>query len=205
MDLPDQPFPSSLEPRPSADADVVGTPPRAGSSAAGAPELADGTPRQLHPDHVLVRRLAGWIQAAVLGGMIMSVAMLTALLSSWPLPIRLALVGAAGLPVLGLAWLAHFWPAISYRHRWFRLDETTLEIGRGVIWRQVVTVPRSRVQHMDVNQGPIERRFGLAHLVAHTAGTMHASVVLDGLDRATAVALRDHLLGLLGSGNGDAV
>jgi membrane protein YdbS with pleckstrin-like domain len=149
--------------------------------------------------------MAAWIEAAVLGGMLLSGAVLIALLSSWPLLARLGLVGAAGLLLVGLGCLAHLWPAVSYRHRWFRLDDTALEIGRGVIWRQVVTVPRSRVQHMDVNQGPIERRFGLAHLVVHTAGTVHASVVLDGLGHDTAVALRDHLLGLLDSGDGDAV
>ena len=66
------------------------------------------------------------------------------------------------------------------------LDERGIEIRRGVWWRHVVHVPRSRVQHTDVNQGPIERTYGLAHLIIHTAGTISASVALEGLERAVA-------------------
>jgi membrane protein YdbS with pleckstrin-like domain len=63
-----------------------------------------------------------------------------------------------------------------------------------VFWRTVVNVPRSRVQHTDVSQGPLERRFGLGALVVYTAGTDHARIDLGGLAYETAIALRDHLL-----------
>ena len=62
------------------------------------------------------------------------------------------------------------------------------------MWRAVTNVPRSRVQHTDVSQGPLERSHGLGTLVIHTAGTEHAVVGLSGLDYGTALALRDHLL-----------
>ena len=63
-------------------------------------------------------------------------------------------------------------------------------------------MPRSRVQHTDVSQGPLERGYGLGTLVIYTAGTDHAKVDLHGLDHATALAIRDHLLPREG---GDAV
>ncbi|HQX83726.1 MAG TPA: PH domain-containing protein, partial [Vicinamibacterales bacterium] len=69
-----------------------------------------------------------------------------------------------------------------------------LEIRRGVIWRRVVNVPQTRVQHTDVSQGPIERSHGLSTLIVHTAGTEHAQVALPGLSREDALALRDQLL-----------
>jgi membrane protein YdbS with pleckstrin-like domain len=50
------------------------------------------------------------------------------------------------------------------------------------------------VQHTDVSQGPLERRYGLGTRVIFTAGTDHARVDLKGLDHATALAIRDHLL-----------
>jgi uncharacterized protein len=56
-----------------------------------------------------------------------------------------------------------------------------------------VAVPRTRIQHLDVAQGPVQRRFGLGTLVLHTAGTFSASVALDGLAHETAMALRDDL------------
>ena len=79
------------------------------------------------------------------------------------------------------------------RTRWLLTDDM-LEIHKGVWWRKVVTVPRNRVQHTDVTQGPIQRRYGIATLVLHTAGTQDSTVSLEGLARAEAEAARDHLL-----------
>ena len=64
----------------------------------------------------------------------------------------------------------------------------------GVVWRSVVTVPRSRVQHTDVAQGPLQRVFGIATLIVYTAGTEHAFVSLRGLAPETANAIRDFLI-----------
>jgi len=76
----------------------------------------------------------------------------------------------------------------------WRLTADLLEIRRGVWWRSVVTVPLSRVQHTDVNQGPLQRRFDLSTLVVHTAGTRHATVKLEGLGKKIAESVRDELL-----------
>ena len=55
-------------------------------------------------------------------------------------------------------------------------------------------MPRSRVQHLDIERGPIERRFGLATLGVHTAGTRLSALRQGGFRDADAVALRDALL-----------
>ena len=86
------------------------------------------------------------------------------------------------------------WPAVEYRHASYRVDANGLEIRRGVYFRAVTNVPRSRVQHTDVAQGPLQRRFGLATLIVHTAGNDSAVVELPGLTHDTALAIRDHLL-----------
>ncbi len=62
-----------------------------------------------------------------------------------------------------------------------------------MLWQIVTHVPRSRVQHTDVSQGPLERRYGLGTLVVYTAGTNHARVALPGLAHEVARALRDEL------------
>ena len=79
------------------------------------------------------------------------------------------------------------------RTRW-RVDARGLQVCRGVVWRTEVLVPRSRVQHLDIERGPIERRFGLATLVVHTAGTRLSALRQSGFLDADAVALRDALL-----------
>lgn len=84
------------------------------------------------------------------------------------------------------------------RMRWrrtsWRLDERGLQVRRGLAWKSEILVPRSRVQHLDLERGPIERRHGLATLVVHTAGTRLYALRQSGFLDADAVALRDALL-----------
>ena len=150
--------------------------------------------QQLDPRWIAAERLSGWITFAVFAafwGAALPVAWLAGALS--PIWSVLGIGGGAIAGVLLIA-LATVWPAVRYRHAWYALDDMGIEIGRGVIFRRVTLVPRSRVQHTDVTQGPIERRFGLGTLVIHTAGTEFARVVLPGLAHGTAATLRDALL-----------
>ena len=86
-------------------------------------------------------------------------------------------------------------PGRRYRAWGYAMDADELRIARGVWTRIETIVPLARVQHVDVSQGPIERTFGVCRLMLHTAGTMHSRVVLPGLARASAEALRDEVRG----------
>jgi membrane protein YdbS with pleckstrin-like domain len=101
-----------------------------------------------------------------------------------------------------MTWAARRWPVVSHRHASYRLDPLGIQIRRGVIWRAVVNIPRSRVQHTDVAQGPLERKYGLGRLIIYTAGSSHAQVTVHGLDHQVALRVRDLLLPLEG---GDAL
>jgi membrane protein YdbS with pleckstrin-like domain len=63
-----------------------------------------------------------------------------------------------------------------------------------VIFHEEKAIPVSRLQHVDLTRGPIERAFGLATLVVHTAGTEAASFRLPGLTADRAGQLRDAIL-----------
>jgi uncharacterized protein len=166
------------------------------------PSIADGTERSLDPRSVALARVSGWIFTGI-AALVLLVPLLPILLVSslpgWAKALSALLWAAA---VLGLAGLAHRWPEVEHRHASYRVDGQGIEIRRGVFWRTAIHVPRSRVQHTDVSQGPLERGYGLGTLVIYTAGTDHAKVGLHGLDHATALAIRDHLLPREG---GDAV
>jgi hypothetical protein len=75
------------------------------------------------------------------------------------------------------------------------LSEDGLLIKRGVWWYRETYVPRARVQHTDVNQGPIARRFGIATLKVFTAGTHEGEIEVGGLAHTDALRLRDEMLG----------
>jgi hypothetical protein len=157
------------------------------------PGIADGVERHLDSRALALSRAVGWIvTGCILTGY--AIAILILLVTPAPTWVK-GLVAGVWLPLAaGLAWLTHRWPEVEHRHVTYKLDELGIEIRRGVVWRSVVNVPRSRVQHTDVSQGPIERRFRLGTLKIHTAGTESAEVDLEGLDHTIALRMRDHLV-----------
>jgi membrane protein YdbS with pleckstrin-like domain len=107
----------------------------------------------------------------------------------------LALLGAVALTVtIAIGILGERWVHLTYRYTAYAVGPEGLEIRRGVLWRKIIDVPRSRIQHTDVTQGPLERAFGIATLVLYTAGLEHAKVDLPGLAFETALGLRLELL-----------
>src|SRR5690606_35523509 len=92
------------------------------------------------------------------------------------------------LPAWGL-WME----VRGYRYSRWLLDDTGLGYRRGRMWQIETRVPRTRVQHVDLRHGPLERRFGLATLVVHTAGSRDSAVAVVGLDANEAARLRDLL------------
>ncbi len=157
----------------------------------------DGVRR--HPDlrYVRLERWTGQLgNLAVLVPLLVGVGVLYALtvfgpkipVLAWRIP---ALIWIVLAPVL--VAFADRWPAIVHEHMSWSLDARGLDVRRGVLWREEIAVPSSRIQHTDVKQGPLERRLGLATLVVHTAGTRHAAVAVPGLAVEDARAIRDYL------------
>ena len=91
------------------------------------------------------------------------------------------------------AWLLVRMPMRRYAARGYSIEEERLRVVRGILFRSDTVVPFGRVQHIDVNQGPLERAFDLATLTVHTAGTHNASVSLPGLARGDAMAMREDI------------
>ncbi|MEO5823122.1 MAG: PH domain-containing protein [Vicinamibacteraceae bacterium] len=150
--------------------------------------------QRLDPRSVIAGRLGGWTFTGVLllvigGGVTATLIGTHAPLIWW--------LGAGVIALLifgGLAAASHYGPGLRYQTTWVRLDDDGLDFEHGWLWRHQISVPRSRIQHTDVTQGPYERRFGLATLVVYTAGTEHASIPIEGLSHQTALAFRDALL-----------
>jgi membrane protein YdbS with pleckstrin-like domain len=186
----ESPAPSDVEGSP-VPSEIEGSP--APSDAEGS--IADGVERRLDPRVMDLERTIGWIVTGVVSAGVFFAGAVTLIaarsMPGWAMAtIVIAWVAITAL----LGWWLQRWPAIYYRRASYVVDSEGIEIRLGVVWRTVTNVPRSRVQHTDVSQGPLERRFGVATLVIHTAGTDAAVVVVHGLAHRTALAIRDHLL-----------
>ncbi len=158
------------------------------------PPVADGERKRLDPRFVQAQRVARGIAALVIVVAVLPVLTAVVLLRlGWGPALLFALGGWVTIVALLVVW-AWVWPPLAYRHASYVVDDAGIEMRRGVVWRRIMRVPRSRVQHTDVSQGPIERSYELGTLVIYTAGTDFARVQLAGLAHDVALRIRDHLL-----------
>ncbi len=171
------------------------------SVPAAPPRVADDQEKALDPKSVTVARIVAGVWMAILAIPVAAGVLVATFVGGLEGTLLIGL-GAGVVAFAALVVLALSWPGLAYAHASYRVAENGLWIKRGVLWRSEISVPKSRIQHTDVSQGPLQRRFGLATLVLHTAGTQHAAVSLGGLSHGVALAIRDYLIE---GGSGDAV
>jgi membrane protein YdbS with pleckstrin-like domain len=149
---------------------------------------------RIDPRFVMLERVGGWIGWAVVATCVV-IPLACAFIFAWlPIIWLLALTLLAIVILSWIGWMAQVFPRLQYESTGWRLDDSGFVMRSGVLWRKVVSVPRARVQHADVHQGPLMRYLGLAQLVIHTAGTQNASVEIQGLNHKVAEKVRDALI-----------
>lgn len=105
-------------------------------------------------------------------------------------PTRFHGLPTVGIPILAAVGLV-LTPRRIYDRLRYRLTERLLQVVRGWLFHVDTIVPLVRVQHIDVTRGPVEKIFGVATLVVHTAGTHNSVVTLPGLSPERAAEIRD--------------
>jgi len=157
------------------------------------PLLVSGRDHPVDPRSVKLARMIG-LPLILLIAMVPLIAFtLGKVLGGMQTRVYLTLLGVLLVLVVSLLSFAYAWPAARHRRLRYLVHVGGLRIRRGVFWRKVIWIPITRVQHTDVSQGPLQRKFGLATLTVHTAGTAFASISLAGLEHAVATQLCDHL------------
>jgi uncharacterized protein len=113
--------------------------------------------------------------------------------------IWIAIAGVFAVAIVFGLWLAYR----RYRYTFWKLDRDGFAVKRGRLWQWETRVPTTRVQHMDIKRGPLERMNGLASVVLHTAGTRLGAVSVSGMDHHDAERLRDYLTRQIDRQDGD--
>ncbi|MEO0057844.1 MAG: hypothetical protein RIT17_1317 [Pseudomonadota bacterium] len=154
---------------------------------AGAPLDDGGALTRLHPNYSHALRLRTTLTAIpflvgalVVEGVLREKALLpTGVIAGLVLVIAIALVIRI--------------PQSRYNARGYQISADRLRVVRGLLFRSDTVVPFGRVQHIDVDQGPLDRFFGIATLTLHTAGNHNASVSLPGLGEELAREMREEI------------
>lgn len=144
--------------------------------------------KPLAPSHQKVLRIRGAFAALLI---LIGAGVADAVMLDRGLPAGFIL-GAALLAAIFLVLIS---PGRRYRSWSYEVTDDELHIQNGIWVRSHTIVPFGRVQHIDVGQGPVERRYGLGTLTLHTAGTRSAAVSLPGLEMPDAERMRDEIRG----------
>ena len=141
---------------------------------------------ELERSYKTVRYISGGIIASIMIVIAWVVVMLEP--RSWPYGFYLA-----GLVSLVALWIV-FYNGISFHHMGYALREKDISFKSGLWWKSMTTVPFNRVQHCDLKQGILDRRFGLSKLTIYTAGGQSTDLMIPGLLPETAERLKSYIL-----------
>ncbi|TCZ80156.1 hypothetical protein E0485_04720 [Paenibacillus albiflavus] len=81
----------------------------------------------------------------------------------WIVPIAIAWT------VLSIPFEIYIFPLMHYETWRYQIHEEEIELKHGFIFRKHTTIPMVKIQHIDVSQGPILKRYGLATIKLSTA------------------------------------
>ena len=93
------------------------------------------------------------------------------------------------LVLLSLVFTFYAAKACAYQQGSFELM-----FKSGLWWKKKTAVSFSRIQHIDLSHGPLERKLGLASLKFFTAGGAMSDLKIPGLPKATAESIREGIL-----------
>jgi uncharacterized protein len=103
-----------------------------------------------------------------------------------------------GFAILGFTAILGMWIWLinrDYQYTGFALRSHDIIYKTGVLFRSTAVVPFNRVQHCELNQGPISRYLKLNSLTIYTAGGSSSDISIDGLTVETAQRLKQYISG----------
>ncbi len=104
-----------------------------------------------------------------------------------PLPVGVLPILAALVLVVVLAGVM---PGLRWRRWRYEIRAEEVDLQRGIFWVSRTLVPLARIQHVDTQSGPLQRRFGLATVVFYTAAGANQ---IPELSAPVAAEVRDRI------------
>lgn len=149
------------------------------------PSIEEVTFIPLEKDYLLVERISFYLSQAIIIAIGVPVFLLVdSLQDARVIFIALALF-------LSLSVLSFVSTGLSFKFSGYALRERDLLFRSGWLKRRMRIVVRSRIQHVSVQSGPIERKFGLSSVSIFTAGSSEADFTIKGIKEQTALGIKE--------------
>ncbi|MDG0968496.1 MAG: PH domain-containing protein [Porticoccaceae bacterium] len=139
--------------------------------------------------YVLVRRV-------LLGAIALSLWVLWAFAAfgPWPMDIIAPSILNIAFTIPCLASLSLVYAIFADPRKGYALREHDLSYRSGLFFLHTLTQPLTRIQHVEINRGPLQRRYGLAELRAYSAGGQASTFAIPGLSHRDARQLREFIV-----------
>ncbi len=82
---------------------------------------------------------------------------------------------------------------IGFTRRKYALREKDISYKCGLFTKKLTTVPFSRIQHVETDEKPISRIFGLSSLSVYTAGDSSDDLVIKGITKEKALQIKEFI------------
>lgn len=83
---------------------------------------------------------------------------------------------------------------LGFRHKGYALRQRDINYKSGLIFRDITALPFNRVQHCEINEGPLERMFGLSSIKIFTAGGSSSDLEIPGLSKSKAEIIKGFIV-----------
>jgi putative membrane protein len=144
--------------------------------------------RRLHPAGIAIYAVQAFGQALVPLGVVLVLSLLGQRGNGfdWGRTLVYGLIGIGGAAIAGY---------VRWRTTTYAVDQTAIVHHSGVIRHEETAVPVSRVEALDVQQGPLQRLFGVQAVYVQTGGGSDkgGEIVLPALDRDAVEELRSRV------------
>jgi len=157
------------------------------------PDIEDLHLLQLDNNYKKVRIIVWFIFAVILAVAFFTVLMLV----NWQghRPLFLVIASPVILFILTFSFIITYY---GFYQMAYAVRGRDLFYKKGLIFRKTTIIPFNRIQHCEVNHGPVDRMFGLASLKIFTAGGQASDLEIPGLVESKAHAIKDYIIGKTG-------
>ncbi len=105
------------------------------------------------------------------------------------IPFSVFVTSGVALFLFGLIYI--LLTRIIFNRKKYLVHDTYLSYKKGLLINQMTVVPFSRIQHIEIDEGPIERFFNLSTLSIYTAGDSGKDLKISGLKKDRAQEIKE--------------
>lgn len=139
----------------------------------------------LEKAYLQVSRISFGISGVII---LIAAALLFYFIKKIQLPVIIFTASAIFIVLSIFGWLSI---GLSFKLSGYALRDKDILFKRGWLMQKVRIVPLKRIQHVSLQTGPIERKFGLASISIYTAGSDEADFTIRGITMQTAEQIKE--------------